>query len=87
MIRSACFLAGFVLAVPAAAQSVIRVPADAPTVQAGIQAALDGDTVLVAPGTYYEVIDLLGKAITVASEGGAAVTILDGTGRDSSRAS
>lgn len=46
---------------------VIHVPADQPTVQAGIDAASDGDTVLVAEGTYLENISFLGKAITVAS--------------------
>jgi hypothetical protein len=46
---------------------VIHVPADQPTIQAGINAATDGDTVMVAEGTYYENINFLGKAITVAS--------------------
>jgi hypothetical protein len=46
---------------------IIHVPADQPTIQAGINTAVDGDTVLVADGTYIENINYLGKAITVAS--------------------
>lgn len=50
------------------------------TIQSGINAAFTGDTVLVAPGTYYENIDFMGKAITVTSSGGTAVTTIDGGG-------
>src|SRR5258708_2632969 len=63
--------------------STIHVPGDQPTIQAGINAASNGDTVLVDPGTYYENIDFLGKAITVTSSGGAAQTIIDGGARTS----
>jgi parallel beta-helix repeat protein len=49
------------------------------TVQSAIDAASNGDTVLIAPGTYYENIDFKGKSITVTSSGGAASTILDGS--------
>lgn len=48
------------------------------TIQAGIDAAVDGDTVLVAPGTYVENVDFLGKEITVQSEDGAELTVIDG---------
>jgi hypothetical protein len=47
--------------------AIIYVPADYPSIQAGINAALEGDTVLIADSTYYENINFKGKALTVAS--------------------
>ena len=76
-----------ILSVPASAD-VIRVPADEPTIQAGIDAAVDGDTVLVADGWYMgdgnRDIDFLGKAITVRSENGPEHCIIhcEGTATD-----
>jgi parallel beta-helix repeat protein/predicted outer membrane repeat protein len=46
---------------------IIHIPADSSTIQAGINGAVGGDTVLVARGHYYERINFLGKAILVAS--------------------
>lgn len=48
-------------------QVTIHVPADYTAIQAAINAANNGDVVLVSEGTYYENINFMGKAITVAS--------------------
>src|SRR5262245_58439229 len=68
-----------VMALPASSQAAtIRVPADAASLQQAIDAAAGGDTVLVSPGTYVENITFRGKLITVESEQGPTVTVIDG---------
>ena len=47
--------------------TIINIPADQPTIQAGINVTVNSDTVLVQPGTYVENINFNGKLITVAS--------------------
>ncbi len=54
----------------------IRVPADQPTIQEGINAAARGDTVLVAPGEYDEWLNFRGKSIVLVSEAGPSQTFI-----------
>ena len=58
--------------------TLINVPADYATIQAGINATVDGDTVLVQPGTYVENINFFAKTICLISSAGAEETIIDG---------
>ncbi len=68
--------------VPASFEAaVVRVPDDEPTIQEGVLAASEGDTVLVAADTYTgpmnRDIDFGGKNIVLLSEEGAASTIIN----------
>ena len=58
-----------------------RVPEAYPTIQAAIVAAVEGDTVLLSPGTYRGVgnrdIELAGKDLVITSSHGAEQTIID----------
>jgi len=71
-----------VIAHSCAFASTIRVPADQPTIQAGLDSAITGDTVLVAAGTYTGednvLVDFNGENIVLISESGPEVTLVQG---------
>ncbi len=54
------------------------------SIQAAINTAVAGNEIIVAPGTYFEAIDFLGKAITLRSSGGPLVTVIDGSATNGS---
>ena len=63
-----CMVFGFMVStmyITSAKAANINVPADYSSIQEAIDAAIDGDVVIVNPNTYYENINFLGKAITV----------------------
>ncbi len=47
------------------------------SIQTAIDAAVDTDEIVVAPGTYFETINFLGKAVNLRSSGGPGATIID----------
>jgi hypothetical protein len=77
-------VAASLVASPAVA-ATLRVPSEYPTINAGLDAAASGDTVLVAPGTYsdYEVrgdytsCAFLGGGVLLLSEAGPEATTID----------
>ena len=80
---------GFLLVFPILTcfSATIHVPLEAPTIQAGIDAASEGDIVMISDGVYTgegnRDVSLRGKAITVRSENGAAGCVMncEGQGR------
>lgn len=67
---------------------VLRVPSEYPTIQAGVDAASAGDSVVVAPGTYTDIVVrtlgfpnaacvFLKGGVALVSEGGSDVTTID----------
>ncbi len=69
---------GTLVFVSPAQADTIHVPRDFETIQAAIDAAVDFDEIIVAPGEYVETIDFTGKTIVVRSAGGRDVTTIDG---------
>jgi len=86
-ITASCFVAClfFLASVAGAAQPVENKTRATlyDSIGSAIVEAVDGDVIVVAPGTYYETVDFAGKAITVRSQdptdsGTVAATIIDG---------
>ena len=76
----------FVLTIQSTALSITRlVPDEYPGIQSAISDCIDGDTIIVAPGTYFETINFMGKNIVITSTDPndpevVAGTIIDGDG-------
>ena len=63
-------------------EGTLHVPGSYPTIQAAIDAAADGATIVVAPGVYTERLSLDGRSLVIWGVGGAEVTAIAGdTGR------
>ena len=73
-------LAGWLIGTSGPAHAVIRVPQDFATIQAAIDAAPAGETILVDPGTYPGSLRFNFKAVFLRSTSGAAATVVVGNG-------
>ena len=63
---------------PAFQTKIHRIQSGGDSIQSAIDAARNGDEIIVGPGIYRERIDFLGKSITLRSESGAEYTLIDG---------
>lgn len=64
---------------PRACAATIHIPADHPTIQAALAAAMPADEILVGPGIYFENI-IITKAITLRAPDGAGSTTIASAG-------
>ena len=86
--KCTCFCVSLLIAAAAAADTITVAQdgsGDYTDIQEAIVAAVDGDDVLVMPGTYWGVelgwvFDTMGKQITIHADQGPEVTIVDGQG-------
>jgi hypothetical protein len=68
---AASFVTSFV---PCILADTLEVPGDFPRIQEAIGASVSGDIIVVAPGTYAENLNFLGKNITIMSSHGPTMT-------------
>src|SRR4029450_2766151 len=54
----------------------LTVPGSSPTIQGALSLASPGDLILVAPGTYFESIDFLGKDVVLRGTAGPDATVI-----------
>jgi len=78
--------AACVLCATTASARTWRILADgsgnAATIQAAIDSAANGDTVLVGRGIYFENLEIVEKDLVLQSESGSEATVLDGSGNN-----
>jgi len=56
----------------------LEVPSEFPTITAALAAGQDGDTVVVAPGVYFEHLNLVNKKVSIVGAPGEGAVIIDG---------
>lgn len=63
---------------PTGAQCNLNVPSQYSTIQSAINAAVDGNTICVTPGSYQEDLNIINKSIKLSGLGTAGMTTIDG---------
>lgn len=76
--RICCVLTATLMLTAIGFSATIYVPDDHPTIQEALNAAVDGDTIIVRAGRYSENIDFSAKAVNLRSEAGPDATVIDG---------